>query len=318
MAFIVLLMPQVVKNYISMTTGHAEALAVLSWVGYLTSLFGNVLLLGCFVDKQEGGATAVQAIGAIANYIMLAQIWLAGLMPSVAFVPLTALMASAAVVNACKFCGAMNSGLGQKLWRGWQDFLGLLGIAMLPQAIWATCSKHHTMIPAYTASVVAVTYLVMARRQQLPEQLQGLWSDIPAWTATLLFMFQPVAQSVSNFSNPSTLEGVSMASLLLGMLGNGLMVPRALFTGDKIWFIGVGWGPLSGWVQLLSLYVAYGVTGVRYLSGFWFSLLTTILVSISYFVLRLDSQAKGLQSPLQSVQRLFRKQSKPQYIERTM
>jgi len=52
-----------------------------------------------------------------------------------------------------------------------------------------------------------------------------------------------------------------MASLLLGMLGNGLMVPRALFTGDKIWFIGVGWGPLTGWVQLLSLYVAYGVTG---------------------------------------------------------
>ncbi len=28
----VLLMPQVIKNYVSMTTGHAEALAVLSWV----------------------------------------------------------------------------------------------------------------------------------------------------------------------------------------------------------------------------------------------------------------------------------------------
>ena len=31
-AFMVLLMPQVIKNYVSMTTGHAEALAVLSWV----------------------------------------------------------------------------------------------------------------------------------------------------------------------------------------------------------------------------------------------------------------------------------------------
>lgn len=41
--------------------------------GYLTSLFGNVLLLGCFVDKGEGGATAVQAIGAVANYAMLGQ-----------------------------------------------------------------------------------------------------------------------------------------------------------------------------------------------------------------------------------------------------
>ena len=42
--------------------------------GYFTSLFGNVLLLGCFVDKQEGGATAVQAIGATANFIMLGQV----------------------------------------------------------------------------------------------------------------------------------------------------------------------------------------------------------------------------------------------------
>lgn len=43
--------------------------------------------------------------------------------------------------------------------------------------------------------------IMQARRQQLPQQLQGLWSDIPAWTATLLFMFQPVAQSVSRHSD---------------------------------------------------------------------------------------------------------------------
>lgn len=66
---------------------------------------------------------------------------------------------------------------------------------------------------------------------------------------------------VSNFSNPSTLQGLSTASILLGMLGNGLMVPRALFTADKIWFIGVGWGPLTGWVQLLSMYIGRTVTG---------------------------------------------------------
>ena len=139
---------------------------VASMQGYLTSLFGNVLLLGCFVDKQEGGATAVQAIGALANYAMLTQvqqhrvyypemlqslcrslphasspnfcfavlqIWLANLMPSVAYLPLTALMASAGLVNGCKFVGALNSSSGQGLWRNWQDFLGLLGIAMLPQ-----------------------------------------------------------------------------------------------------------------------------------------------------------------------------------------
>ena len=61
------------------------------------------------------------------------QIWLAGLMPSVAFLPLTALMGAAAFVNSCKLLGALKSTFGQAVWRSWQDFLGLLGIAMLPQ-----------------------------------------------------------------------------------------------------------------------------------------------------------------------------------------
>lgn len=36
------------------------------------------------------------------------------------------------------------------------------------------------------------------KAQKLPEALQGTWSSVPAWTATLLFMFQPVAQLVSS------------------------------------------------------------------------------------------------------------------------
>lgn len=79
---------------------------------------------------------------------VLLQIWLAGMMPFVAFAPLTALMGSAAIVNACKFYGALNSKLGQTLWRSWQDFLGLLGIAMLPQV---TC--------VFTAPFISWTHL---------------------------------------------------------------------------------------------------------------------------------------------------------------
>lgn len=54
-------------------------------------------------------------------------------MPSQAFIPLSFLMGSAAVVNICKFNGALEHKGGQVIWRGWQDFLGVLGIAMLPQ-----------------------------------------------------------------------------------------------------------------------------------------------------------------------------------------
>lgn len=174
--------------------------------GYLTCLFGNVLLLGCFVDKQEGGATAVQAIGAIANFAMLTQvhmtapqqhshfpsaiaychwtslfvyptasliqgllqIWLANLMPSVAFLPLTALMASAGVVNACKFCGALNTSFGQNLWRSWQDFLGLLGIAMLPQV--ALCHQDSAVCVSGSASLLLHTLDIYTTLSSTPLQ----------------------------------------------------------------------------------------------------------------------------------------------------
>lgn len=55
---------------------------------------------------------------------------------------------------------------------------------------------------------------MQARRKQLPDQLQGLWSDVPAWTATMLFMFQPVAQSVSSLL-VSSLHGAALCSVLL-------------------------------------------------------------------------------------------------------
>lgn len=44
-------------------------------------------------------------------------------------------MGSAAIVNACKFYGLLDSHRGQVVWRSWQDFLGVLGIAMLPQVL---------------------------------------------------------------------------------------------------------------------------------------------------------------------------------------
>ena len=54
-------------------------------------------------------------------------------MPSQAFIPLSVLMGSAAIVNTCKYTGALEHKGGQVVWRSWQDFLGVLGIAMLPQ-----------------------------------------------------------------------------------------------------------------------------------------------------------------------------------------
>lgn len=64
------------------------------------------------------------------------------------------------------------------------------------------------------------------------------WNGISAWTATLLFAFQPIGQLLSNFAYPSSLAGLSVSTILLAMVGNGMMVPRALHTRDKIWLTG--------------------------------------------------------------------------------
>lgn len=39
----------------------------------------------------------------------------------------------------------------------------------------------------------------------------------------------------TNFLNPDNIKGLSAFSMLLAMMGNGLMVPRALFIRDFMW-----------------------------------------------------------------------------------
>ena len=40
----------------------------------------------------------------------------------------------------------------------------------------------------------------------------------------------------TNYLNPDNIKGLSALSMLLAMTGNGLMIPRALFTRDFMWY----------------------------------------------------------------------------------
>jgi hypothetical protein len=40
----------------------------------------------------------------------------------------------------------------------------------------------------------------------------------------------------TNYLNPSNIKGLSAFSMLLAMLGNGLMIPRAVFIRDLMWY----------------------------------------------------------------------------------
>lgn len=103
----------------------------------------------------------------------------------------------------------------------------------------------------------AVVLLGLDVSGQLTGQLQQLWGALSAWTATLLFCCQPIAQLTANFVRPEGAASLSLATVLLATLGNGMMVPRALLTQDVIWLTGTVWGSLAmGWGNMLSMALA--------------------------------------------------------------
>jgi hypothetical protein len=64
-----------------------------------------------------------------------------------------------------------------------------------------------------------------------------------------------VPRQVRNFVDPQSLAGLSVGTMLLALLGNALMVPRALLVRDAVWLLGCSWACVAGWGQLLSMFM---------------------------------------------------------------
>ncbi|KAK9860374.1 hypothetical protein WJX84_010822 [Apatococcus fuscideae] len=273
--------------------GNARALAALSWVGYSTAYFGNLLLLAYFVGKGEREAGLIQAIGVISNATVLTQIWAAGYMPGAAYAGVVILVLAALVITGLKVAGKLPAGRKRgKIWSAWHQTLGLIGVALLPQAIWATFSRINTPLPACIAAAAGAAFLALDKSGRLPAAMRGHWASVPGWTATLLFAFQPLAQTVSNFSGTSDLTGVSVGTLLLGMMGNGLMIPRALVMRDAVWSTGSIWGTLLSWTQLLSLFIRHTASGQRHFAGWAFAVTSVLLALYLAAIAFKDAEAR--------------------------
>jgi hypothetical protein len=167
------------------------------------------------------------------------------------------------------------------LWSFYQGVLGVVGLAALPQVglqslLPAEAASRLGVLPGLVGGSLGLGLVVLGKLNLLPPALATAWGRLSGWTATLLFMTMPVAQLAANFSRPATLAGLSVWSSLLAMLGNALMVPRALYTRDVIWLTGSTWGcTLAGWGVMLSLFLGTDLnTGARYIDGFAFGALT--------------------------------------------
>ncbi|KAJ4828100.1 hypothetical protein Tsubulata_045431 [Turnera subulata] len=251
--FLLLQLPQIILNAQNLLAGNKTALLAVPWLGMLTGLLGNLSLLSYFVKKRESEVIVVQTLGVISQFIVFAQLAMAEAMPWPYFIATSVVVGTGLLSNFLNYFGMLNPGL----WRFWEDFITVGGLSALPQVMWSTFVPYipNSILPGAVAFIIAVAAVVMARTGKLSEKGVKFVGATSGWTATLLFMWMPVSQMWTNFLNPENIKGLSAFSMLLAMIGNGLMIPRALFTRDLMWFTGSTWASLFyGYGNILCMY----------------------------------------------------------------
>jgi hypothetical protein len=187
---------------------HWHARAGAATQGALCDTFSFSVLTGVFVDGEPHAslACAVSAAGAAALLLSFQQ---QGLLPAALGGGAVAVLGVALGLSGGRALGALSSAPAAALWAAWQDFLGVVGSALLCQATWAAAmapgvaqQAGQALVGGLPACLGVAAALLWRRRwrqrpQQPPSWVVGLWPDVPAWTATLLLISQPLVQLVS-------------------------------------------------------------------------------------------------------------------------
>ncbi|XP_020573852.1 maltose excess protein 1-like, chloroplastic [Phalaenopsis equestris] len=264
--FLLLQLPQIILNYRNLLSGDKIALFAVPWLGMLTGLLGNLSLLSYFAKKRETEAVIVQTLGVLSTYVVIVQLAMAEAMPQLQFAATSVVVASGLVINFLNYFGWIH----KRVWMLWEDFITVGGLSVLPQVMWSTFVPFvpNSMLPGIISFAVALVAVVLARAGKLSDKGTKFVRSTSGWTATLLFMWMPVAQMWTNYLNPENIRGLSAFSMLLAMLGNGLLVPRALFIRDLMWFTGSSWGSfLQGWGNLLCMFIFNSISRTFFLAS---------------------------------------------------
>ncbi|KAI3873663.1 hypothetical protein MKW92_044848 [Papaver armeniacum] len=296
--FLLLQLPQIILNSQNLIAGNYSALSAVPWLGMLTGLLGNVSLLSYFAKKKETEAIVVQTLGVISTYVVTVQLAMAGSMPLPFFIVTSAVVAAGLSLNFMNYFNWLHPGI----WRFWEDLTTVGGLSVLPQVMWSTFVPYvpNSILPGSVAFVMAITAVIMARTGKLSEKNVKIIGSLSGWTATLLFMWMPIAQMWTSYLNPENIKGLSAISMLLAMIGNGLMIPRALFIRDLMWFTGSSWASvLHGWGNLVCMYCFNSISKEFFLAA-TLGLYTWIGIGLWK-----DTKVYGFNSPLRSLMELL-------------
>ncbi|KAK6115011.1 hypothetical protein DH2020_007280 [Rehmannia glutinosa] len=260
---------QIVLNSRNLMAGNKSALLAVPWLGMLTGLLGNLSLLSYFIKKRETEAVVVQMLGVISMYVVILQLAMAEAMPLPHFIVTSIVIVSGLILNFMKYFRLLDA----EIWHFWEEFITIGGLSALPQVkslllkgntyiyldldsdewvlmVFAMISAVHVVNvrPLRTKYYLAWLNCLFhcsgccsygecdARMGKLSEKGVKTLGYLSGWTATLLFMWMLVAQMWTNLLNPENIKGLSAVSMLLAMIGNVLMIPRALFVRDLMCF----------------------------------------------------------------------------------
>ncbi|GMI78967.1 MALTOSE EXCESS 1, ROOT CAP 1 [Hibiscus trionum] len=295
--FLLLQLPQIILNARNLMAGNKTALLALPWLGMFTGLLGNLSLVSYFAKKREAEAVVVQTLGVVSMFVVITQLAMGEAMPLPQYMATSVVVAAGLVLNFLNYYGMLN----KTLWQLWEDFITVGGFAVLPQIMWSTFVPYipNSILPGTIAFVVAVAAVTLAHMGKLSEKGVKFVGSISGWTATLLFMWMPVSQMWTNFLNPDNIKGLSALSMLLAMLGNGLLIPRALFIRDFMWFTGSFWATLIyGYANIVCLYFFNTISREFFLAA------TVGLIAWIGMAFWRDAAAYGYNSPIRSLKEL--------------
>ncbi|KAL9253001.1 Maltose excess protein 1, chloroplastic-like protein [Drosera capensis] len=296
--FLLLQLPQIELNARNLAAGNNAALSAVPWLGMLTGLLGNLSLLSYFAKKRESEAMLVQTLGVISTYVVIVQLAMAEAMPALYFGLTSAVVATGLIVNFLNYLSVIHP----SIWSFWEDFITVGGLSVLPQVMWSTFVPYvpNSILPGSIAFAIAVAAVILSRTGQLSEGGSRFVGALSGWTATLLFMWMPIAQMWTNFLNPDNIKGLSAISMLLAMIGNGLMLPRAILIRDLMWFTGSAWASvLYGWLNLAFLFCFNSISREFFVAA---TAGLFLWIGLAFWK---DTQVREYDSPLRSLRELI-------------
>jgi len=263
--FLFIQIPQIYSNFVA---PHEIPAA---WTGIVSGGMGNLLLCTFFADGGEWAQARVQAIGAITNIFVVAQARLLPKQPIVPLVPFLVVMLvmiAGLVIPLLKAMGRADNAFD--LWLKGTTIIGATVLCFsLTYSIMddgaALLGGSAGEVDELVPSVISLVGLVVS---SLCVHFGVTTSSTGGILATVLFMYMPVPQLIKNLVDESAAQGFNLGFVYFGLLGNGLGMPRALYTRNYVWLSGSSWGCFVGGVLMsVTLLIANSRSDVSFITG---------------------------------------------------